>query len=40
MLPDVFFGHFKVESRVTSVAIGPMLTPPIFFKFYCSKLVY
>jgi hypothetical protein len=32
-----FFGHFKVESRVTSVAWGDA-TPSKFFEFYFSKL--
>jgi hypothetical protein len=34
-----FFGHFKVESRVTSVAWADV-TPTNFFSFYCSKLVF
>jgi hypothetical protein len=34
-----FFGHFKVESRVTSVAWADA-SPSNFFYFYCSKLVF
>jgi hypothetical protein len=37
-LPDVFFGHFSVESRVTSVAWVDA-TPSNFILFYCSKLL-
>jgi hypothetical protein len=34
-----FFGHFKVESRVTSVAMADTI-PSKFFRFYSSKLVF
>jgi hypothetical protein len=34
-----FFGHFKVESRVTSVAWATAI-PSQNFGFYCSKLVF
>jgi hypothetical protein len=34
-----FFVHFKVKSRVTSVAWVDA-SPSNFFKFYCSKLVF
>jgi hypothetical protein len=33
-----FFGHFKVESRVTSVTWADA-TPSKFFEFYFSKLL-
>jgi hypothetical protein len=36
---QMFFGHFKVESRVTSVAWADAY-PLNFFKFYCPKLVF
>jgi hypothetical protein len=36
---QMFFGHFKVESRVTSVAWATTI-PSQNFRFYCFKLVF
>jgi hypothetical protein len=36
---QMFFGHFKVESWVTSVAWATVI-PSQNFGFYCSKLVF